>query len=69
MFSRVLLERTQYLVRNRSIAHTYDKIAVETGLKKRWIEAFAQGKIKTPDVCRVETLYNFLNDTPLTLGK
>lgn len=68
MSSSILLSRTLHLVRNRSVTATYDVIAEDTGLKAHWVKAFANGRMRDPSVVKVETLYNYLNKSPLTLG-
>ncbi len=42
-------------------------IAEATGLKNAWITDFTKGRIKSPNVDYVETLYTFLAGKPLDL--
>ena len=46
--------------------HIKNKDIVEaTGLKSAWITDFSKGRIDSPNVDYVETLYNYLADKPL----
>lgn len=68
MFSSLLLERTQYLVRNRPATLSLDDIARETKLSRAWLKHFVAGNIAGPDVCKVECLYVYLAKKPLNFG-
>lgn len=40
-------------------------IAVNIGVSKSWITNFAKGHIDAPDVCKVQTLYEYLTKTKI----
>ena len=44
---------------------TYEVIAEECNVSKRWLEQLAAGKIKEPSVCKVEAVYEFVTGKPL----
>lgn len=60
-----LAERTRELLKTRPRTVTYEKIAADTGLKRRWLNDFAGDTHGTWCVGRVETLYNYLSGKPL----
>lgn len=52
----------------RLLKHTHielKQISKDTGLSESWLSLLRQGRITHADVGRVETLYNYLSDTPL----
>lgn len=65
VFPSVLRDKTRILISKADRKLTYVVIAKATGLSEQWIGQFANGRLKAPDVGRVETLYNYLSDTPL----
>lgn len=65
MSNKTLKAHTLELVLNRPRTITYDKICADTGLKKNWLERFAQGQIPSPGVEKVEALFNYLNHCSL----
>lgn len=67
MFSRELCDRTLILLKHRDPSLTLQKIADETGLKKRWLEKFVADNIVEPGASKVETLYVFLTGKRLEL--
>jgi hypothetical protein len=47
---------------------TYKDISEATGLTVRWLEVFSSGSVANPGVVNVETLYNHLAITSLSVG-
>lgn len=60
-----LLYATVQLLRNRPPDLSYRKISKEAKLPLRWLEQFAQDKIRNPSVNRIEALYEYLSGTEL----
>lgn len=58
-------------VRNKLKERTYTQslrlIALATGIKEPWIQAYGTGKIKNPPVDRVEKLFEYFTGKPLEL--
>lgn len=65
-FPSVLKDRTRELLKLLDRAITLKEIAQATGLSEQWVGMFSRDEIDAPDVGRVETLYNYLNKSPLT---
>jgi len=60
-----LRDRTRRLLIYRSRSVTYEDIVAATGLKKSWLEKFAQDQIPDPGVEKIETLFNFFSGKKL----
>lgn len=60
-----LYDVTLYLIRNRSVKETLQKIADETKLPLGWLKSFSRGKCNEPSVNRVQVLYEYLSKKPL----
>ena len=67
-FKSKLRDKTLILLQNRPNTLTINAISDATGLDKSWLAQFSRGTIKGPDVCRIETLYEYLTGAPLNLG-
>lgn len=65
-FSSVLKDKTRELLLQLPRNISYSDIAKTTKLSPQWIGMFSRDEIDAPDVGRVETLYNYLNKSPLT---
>lgn len=52
---------THIALLNRPRTLTLDRIAMDTGLSRDWLAHFSAGKSKDPGICKVETLFNYLN--------
>jgi len=55
-----LVTRTRELLANRPRPLTYAHIEEETGVKVRWLEAFAGGQMADPSCVKVEAVYELL---------
>jgi len=44
---------------------SYREIQNATRLKEDWLNKFSQGLIDDPSVNKIQTLYNYLSNTPL----
>jgi len=60
MLSTSLRDGTIELLRNRPVWLTLKLICNDTTIPEGWLKALVQGKIKGPDVNRIETLNNYL---------
>lgn len=60
-----LRDKTLKLLHNRDISITFRVIQKDTGIKEDWLSKFSQGLIDKPNVNYIETLYNYLNNSPL----
>lgn len=65
-FPSVLKDKTRELLRLLDRSVTFKDIAKDTGLSEQWIGMFSRDEMDAPDIGRVETLYNYLNKSPLT---
>ena len=60
--------KTQELLRERTQANKTEvivEIAKATGLSKTWLHMLANDQLKSPDVTKIEQLYNHLSPIPL----
>ena len=55
-----LVHRTRELLKHRDRTKTFEVMARETGLNRRWLEDFAWGTDKEYGVNRVTLLYEYL---------
>lgn len=71
MSSGSLYTATLRLVRNRPVHMTYDKITQACSnrpgnkVTADWLRQFATGRSRSPDVDRVQAVYECLSDTTL----
>lgn len=56
----LLVTRTRELLANRPRTVTYAHIEDVTGVKVRWLEAFAAAKMEDPSCVKVEAVYELL---------
>ena len=62
-----LKERTREMLLERPRTKTYEIIAKDTGLHKRWIEDFAKNPHHDQGVAKVEKLYEYLSGRTLDI--
>jgi hypothetical protein len=72
MASSSLHSTTLHLLKNRPRHITYEQIAescqcMPGGITVGWLQQFITSRIKNPDVDRVQDLYEYLTDRPLSL--
>lgn len=60
-----LTTKTRELLANRPRPVTYAHIEAETGIKVRWLIAFAKDGVSSPSCDDVETLYEYLSGRTL----
>lgn len=60
-----LCARTQQLVIDRPRHVTYEDLANKAKVTRRWVEAFATGKVRDPSCPKVERLYVVLTGKPI----
>ena len=61
----ILATRTREALADRPRSLTYDRIAQDIDVSKRWLEQFAAGVVANPSVNTVERLYTYLTGKPL----
>lgn len=64
-----LLERTLELLRDRPRTITLAIIEENTGLKQTWLQSLSNGgKVKSPNVCSIVKLYEYLSESKLQIN-
>ena len=66
-FPSVLKDKTRELLRELPREIAFTDIARDTKLSAQWIGMLSRDEILAPDVGRIETLYNYLNKSPLSI--
>lgn len=67
ILSSTLVDKTLDLIRNRNVNDSYKKISEATGINEYWLAMFAVGKIPEPGAKKLQTLYEYLSKSKLSV--